>query len=412
MRPIVSILLGSGFSIPAGLPGVNELNQRLSKIDESEILIHSDQTAIFLNGQNDPNRFIRKDERLFLQEFLEFYNSKILKDGELFHYETFYDFYALYLFDGKNKEEIEAFHRDFGNKHMKGNDIISCYNRVREFDRSFNQLLASQLHNPRYLEDIGLGNYPPYDDFWRFLYWLTEKYDVKVHSLNHDLFFEYVVSQLSGLFQHFSDGFQIEGSPYYGNLYHTFNIGTQQEIQKSYYVKLAHFTDTYDTALCYYKLHGSIFNTIVYSIERGMAQKPVRIRNNYGISRYLMEQLDATTGKFSFTGVHDEVSPDFLSGTTNKMRYYTKDAYYMKLMEHFKDNLMTSDVLVVIGYGFQDEGINSNLENQFLSAGKKMYVIDPVKPKTELLDKYGAVLIEKGITEVRFDEIRNIIQIP
>ena len=49
MRPNVSILVGSGFSIPEGLPCVRQLNQRLSKINESEILIHFDQSAIFLN---------------------------------------------------------------------------------------------------------------------------------------------------------------------------------------------------------------------------------------------------------------------------------------------------------------------------------------------------------------------------
>ena len=47
MKQTVSVLVGSGFSKPEGLPGVRELNQRLSKIDESEILIHTDQRAIF-----------------------------------------------------------------------------------------------------------------------------------------------------------------------------------------------------------------------------------------------------------------------------------------------------------------------------------------------------------------------------
>src|SRR5687768_12615729 len=78
-RATVSFLLGSGFSIPEGLPSVSQLNNRLAKINESEILIHSDQRAIFLNGAEDPNRWQRRDERLFLQEFLEFYNDVILK---------------------------------------------------------------------------------------------------------------------------------------------------------------------------------------------------------------------------------------------------------------------------------------------------------------------------------------------
>src|ERR1017187_6719912 len=120
MRHIISFLLGSGFSIPEGLPGVNQLNDRLSKINEEEILIHTDQTAIFLDGQEDPNRWSRWDERMFMQDFLDYYNTKILSEGEKFHYETFYDFYSGYLYNQENKSQIEAFYQEFVNKNLAG----------------------------------------------------------------------------------------------------------------------------------------------------------------------------------------------------------------------------------------------------------------------------------------------------
>jgi len=88
-RPVVSFLLGSGFSVPEGMPSVRDVNKRLCKIGEGEIIIHSSQVAGFLNGQPNPNSGTHRDERLFVQEFLEFYNSQILKQGESFHYETF-----------------------------------------------------------------------------------------------------------------------------------------------------------------------------------------------------------------------------------------------------------------------------------------------------------------------------------
>lgn len=111
MKPIISLLLGSGFSIPEGLPSTSQLNKRMSKIDEGEILIHTDQTAMFLHGQHDPNRWSGRDERFFLQEFLEFYNNEVLKPGEEFHYETFYDYYSGYLTNNENSEAIEKFWR-------------------------------------------------------------------------------------------------------------------------------------------------------------------------------------------------------------------------------------------------------------------------------------------------------------
>src|ERR1035437_4608411 len=102
MRPTVSILLCSGFSIPEGIPGVKQLN-----------------------------------ERFFLQEFLEFYNSDILKKGETFHYETFYDFYSGYLNSRENKNAIEGFYKKFNEKHFNGQDgNRDCLNRFIDLNSS------------------------------------------------------------------------------------------------------------------------------------------------------------------------------------------------------------------------------------------------------------------------------------
>jgi hypothetical protein len=409
MRQTVSILLGSGFSIPEGLPGVKQLNKRLSKIDESEILIHTDQTAMFLNGQEDPNRRSRWDERIFMQQFLEYYNSDILKKDEQFHYETFYDFYSGYLNNSENKKEIEFFYKKFNDEHFKdGNIDRDCYNRVSDFNRSFNQLLASQLHKPKYFEDVTYGNYPPYDSFIGFIRELLKTYDVKVHTLNHDLFFDFLGHNHSELFQYFSDGYKLEGSPFYGTVSYHFNQNTALPIvSKTYHVKLEHFIDKFDTPLCLFKLHGSVFNTIVYTPEK--EQRKVRLKDNYAISQFKMEMNDPETGEPCFRGLHDEVAPDFLSGTTNKMRSYTRDPYYINLFKHFRQNLSTSELLVVIGYGFQDGGINEFIEKHFLASGNRMIVIDPNKPKTDLIDKYNTKYISKGVTQVQYQEYLELI---
>lgn len=404
----MSILVGSGFSIPEGLPGVRDLNKRLSKIDESEILIHTDQRAIFLNGQEDLNRWSRADERIFLQEFLEFYNSKILKQGEDFHYETFYDFYSVYLTKGENKEAIESFYKMFNDKHFNGSDDNrDCYNRVSDFNRSFNQLLASQLHNRKYFEDISTLNYPPYDSFISFLRELLKTTDIKFHTLNHDLFFDWIGRHHSDLWQHFADGYQLEGSPFYGTVSYDFEADTDKTIHKTYYVKLERFVDKFDKALAYFKLHGSVFNTIVYTPQP--EQQRIRLKDNFAVSRYLMEMPDPLTKEPKLVDLWDEVAPDFLSGTTNKTRYYTKDPYYKKLLDYFQDNLLNSEFLVVIGYGFNDGGINKYLEDSFLSKGKHMVVIDPYKPKNEFIDKYKATYIPKGVTQVTYKEYLDII---
>ncbi|RZT91034.1 SIR2-like protein [Ancylomarina subtilis] len=408
MRPKVSILVGSGFSIPEGLPSVGQLNQRLSKIDESEILIHTDQTAIFLNGQNDPNRWSRRDERIFLQEFLEFYNAEVLKKTEEFHYETFYDYYSGYLTNRENKETIEDFYKKFNDRHTKGAIIYrDCYNRISDFNRSFNQLLASQLHKKQYFEDVSTLNYPPYDPFIGFLKDLLKTNDVKFHTLNHDLFFDWIGKNHSDLWQHFTDGYQLEGSPFYGTVSYDFNSGTDNKVHKTYYVKLERYTDKFDKPLSLFKLHGSIYNTIVYTPQPD--QQRIRLKDNYAISQFYMETPDPKTGEPKLEYLLDEVSPDFLSGTTNKTRFYTRDPYYKNLFKHFENNLSESELLVVIGYGFNDGGINEYLEKYFLSRGKHMVIIDPYKPKSHLIEKYSATYIPKGVTQVTYQEYMELI---
>jgi len=408
MRQNISILVGSGFSIPEEIPGVRQLNQRLSKIDESEILIHTDQRAIFLNGQDDPNRWSREDERFFLQEFLEFYNSEVLEKGQEFHYETFYDFYSGYLANGENKESIEDFYKRFNEKYFNGADNRrDCYNRISDFNKSFNQLLASLLHKSKYFEDITTTNYIPYDPFIGFLIELLKSCDIKFHTLNHDLFFDWLARHHVHLWQHFSDGYQLEGSPFYGTVSYDFNPGTEKKVHKTYHVKLERFIDKFDKPLSLFKLHGSVFNTIVNT--NFPEQQRVRLKGNYGVSRFVMEITDQKTGQQKFENLWDEVAPDFLSGTTNKTRYYAADPYYKNLFKHFENNLSTSELLVVIGYGFQDPGINEYLEKKFLSRGKHMVVIDPYKPKTDLIDKYNSTYIPKGVTQLTYQEYLELI---
>ena len=60
----------------------------MNPIDENEIFIYTDEAAFFLGNQVNTNPLQMKEERLFIQEFLKFYNKEILKEKESFHYES------------------------------------------------------------------------------------------------------------------------------------------------------------------------------------------------------------------------------------------------------------------------------------------------------------------------------------
>src|SRR6185312_2376711 len=344
-KPIISFLLGSGFSRPDGLRGLAELNERLRAINENEIHIHTSEAAFFLNGQRDLNSWSRWDERLFIKDFLIFYNTEILSAEETFDYEKFYDFYSTYRTNKENKIEIEQFYKRFTESHDLGAyKNRDCLNRIEDFNRTFNQLLASLLFKVDYYEDVSTSNYPPYDSFLGFLHHLVKTCDVKVHSLNHDLLFDWLGR--SNLFEHFADGYQLAGSPYYGSLNRSFQVAEGKEIGKSYKVKLETFMDTFDKALCFYKLHGSVSQKRIFTQRQN--QPVVRIKTNYWIDGFYVESWSTSEKRYRFEQLFDDVSPDFLSGTTNKIRYYSDDPYYINLFKHFENNFLSSDLLIII----------------------------------------------------------------
>lgn len=393
---MISFLLGSGFSIPEGVRSVSQLNERLQKIEANEICVNTSRSAFFIEGQDIQNDIIGLPERKFVESFLDFYNQEII-DGD-FHYEDFYDFYTSFLREEINAEQINEFCDKFNTDLLGDYGKRDPHNRINDFNTTFNQLLGSLLNNPTYYKDVSLGNYLLYDNFIDFLKRMIQVHDVKVHSLNHDIFFDHLASKVSGLWEHYSDGFELQGSNFYGSLRREF-INKGVRIPKEYKVKLKRFTGDFSGKLSLFKLHGSIDNYIAYNID-----PTIRLKKDYAISEFFIEHKPNGQEKYKMSRLHDSIFPDFLSGSTEKIYRYD-NAYYKILFDHFKDNLTNSETLIVIGYGFQDKGINELLVKHFLSNDKKMIVIDINKPDSDLIEGENCSLIRKSITEVASDEL-------
>ena len=95
--------------------------------------------------------------------------------------------------------------------------------------------------------------------------------------------------------------------------------------------------------------------------------------------------------------MYQHTYPDILSGISSKTAWY-KQPHYKELVDHFSSNLNTSDVLLVVGYGFKDEGINHLIESEFLSQGKRMIIIDTQKLSHRLVNFYKTREFEKSLT--------------
>lgn len=259
---------------------------------------------------------------------------------------------------------------------------------------------------PKYYEDVGYGNYPTYDSFFNFLREHLKTKIINVHTLNHDLFFDHMASKHSSLWQHFSDGFTEYGSQYYGEVSFDFK-SPNYVVHKTYKVRLKFYNGVYKNNLRLFKLHGSVDYTKLNFIN---SNKEVRIKRDYGIREFYYETFNSENQTYNYDIPFVENEPDYLTGTTEKIRQYNYP-FYENLFTHFKNNLKSSSNLLIIGYGFQDRVINEYIENNYLIFNQKLYIVDVRKPETYFFERYKDQIefFDDGITGLLFDEWMGMI---
>lgn len=390
----LSFLFGAGFSAPDNYPTRKELNEKLRKISHEEIMIHTEGTALFLNGRKDPNaKWTSTYDKLFVQEFLEFYSDKITGDLEEFDYETFFDYYQGIHLRRTECLKFNAFTDSFREKYNKRTDNA---NLLGHFHNTFNQLLAGQLM--RWPEHVHLAKpYTKYPEFLTYIEEIRDSYEkIHFHTLNHDLLLEELA--ISDAIQaELSDGFVELGSPFYSynNDHNT--------------VRLRYFTNSFNKRFCLYKLHGSIdhyiyiFNNTEYT----------SIKVPYGISILdLRKEYLNNESQLEYDRCIWNYFPDFLSGTTEKINSYENNHYYKPLFTHFVENLKESENLISIGYGLGDLKINELIKTHFLKdKNKKLLIITPNKPDSDLFEYDNVIYYghEKGVQDIDIESINRLI---
>ena len=61
-----------------------------------------------------------------------------------------------------------------------------------------------------------------------------------------------------------------------------------------------------------------------------------------------------------------EYHADFLTGTTSKIQRYNEPLLFRKLFKRFKNNLRKADMLIIIGHGCKDVGINEMIKENII----------------------------------------------
>ena len=402
-----SFLLGSGFSIPFGYYSSTDLNNILKSIKKEEIQVHTSGTARFLFGEKDPNGwFTRTREKRFVEEFLNFYNKEVLT-GEEFNYERFFDFYTSLR---RGEGEIDSFNK-FVNKFNKTEEFK--YNGLQllfEFDEIFQQLLAQLL--TKWVESVSYVEpyHSQYSGFFYLLKELSQNFKIHIHTLNHDLLMEqFAHSDVIG--KDFSDGFEEIGSSFYGE----YSLITPvRELDKiinksfTYTVRLRLFTDDFSKRFCLYKLHGSIDN-YAYNLSDDKFETIKLLR---GVNPFSLFHELKKDDKLVYESSMIDPYPEFLSGTSEKTRFYSQKRYFEPIFSHFKTNLENSNYLIIIGYGCGDDEINKLVLEHFLSKeNSKAVMIGRTKPNCEIANHDKVKYYDCGIAGLDLNEIKTYFDI-
>jgi hypothetical protein len=397
---VISFLIGSGFSIPYGLPTVGDINKKLSNLTADDIWHGSALNSGWLNGSIDPNNWLYKTPRVVFEHLIEFYKKHIQVD---FHYEDFYYFLNQSKIYEPYVESLKEMFASTKGQNSFVDELIDEFeieDYIRNSRRILSQLVSELLFKSELQQDISTSaTQPEYNTFFRLVKQLLLTQRVKIHTLNHDLLLDHYFSKHSGFSQEYSDGFRTSGSPYFAIVYTDIGLG-DEIIKKKYTTRVPFFDNSFNTKLTLYKLHGSINYERV--IEPNSNSKPIRLKRDLLFERYFKEVYNEQVKEYHKVELAEGTESDYLSGTTSKLFNYNSDPFYKNLFEHFKKNLAASEYLILIGYGFKDSGVNQYLVEYYLNRGKPMMVIDPCQSYKNLEAKFwGQVdFIPKSVSDL------------
>lgn len=393
LRKSISILLGAGFSAPKGYPIGNDMNERLLHFDDSKLDFSPDGSLITsIDGtkpkfQIDGLHNVHQKYFIFCKRLIKEYADT--HNGE-FDYELFYDFLTS---EETNQNKYRRLSADLiGQNGSHENFVFNCRH-------IYNQMVAHLLKDKdgkTWYDDepFRINSVDGYNGFLQTISNLSRDFIINVHTLNHDLFFE-SFNNTGFINGAISDGFDEFGSDYYGKLSYSNRI---------YHCRLERYTGRYNSAIRLYKLHGSLDYVPYYRTDSYGSMRPEKyVKIKYGIGTGNI--IKGRKSKIGYDISPFEYHSDFLTGTTSKIKRYNEPLLFKKLFKKFKTNLRNAEILIIIGYGCKDNGINEMIKDHFNYSQKKVFIID--KYVGETVEAFGrsinAKLCKVDINDITMD---------
>lgn len=383
-RKHVAFLVGSGFSVPCGMPTGRQLNDYVLNIQKSPITFdYAGKLAVSQDG-------IKHTIGSPFDYCLSFCSEAMKEYGKSheFDYEQFYDFIS-----GDGVYEVQ--YQNLAKPYLS---MFSDYHQlVFNMKTVYNQLIEYKLKEGRLTEikdnEFASDKFWKYESFVKYLDKLSINYIVDIFSLNHDLLIENLPRTNWLQHEDISDGFHSYRSPYYGEL---------ECNGHKYDCRLEEYKAYYNTAIRLYKLHGSLDYILFKRCDsNGCFWNDKMIKVPYGIGVDKTKKQNKKRLGYIMDWI--EYNHDFLSGTLSKQNHYN-DIFYKKLFKRFRVILKKAECLIIIGYGGRDTGINKNIVDYYDYRNKPSFIVDPYYSTNKDLKRFGDLIgakaIEKSIENI------------
>jgi hypothetical protein len=392
----ITILLGAGFSRPAGFPLTSHINEYFLRNNSEELLNFTSgewKWNYLANHADQTNGRIKPYYLAYGYILNQWVNCFSKSNGGFSSYEEFYQFIADYHTNNDVVSPIitKAF-EEFQSKYPSEPQSDSRYSHYvypfehpqnSEIINIFNHLVKDLLHSSISIKELILIYTP-------FINYIQNFEKISIISLNHDNLLETIFLETK---IRYSDGFTIENSRL---------VSTNDN-------PIKYFDNDFNDNLPLIKLHGSIdiYKYEISDIE-GSLVRPTGDYIYFKTWDYYEKQgpklIDPITREV-IQDYHWNITPQFITGT-RKDEIIKNDTMYRSLYSEFEKRIHTSQNLLIIGYSFSDEHVNDQIKSS-LNLGKIKRVIN-----INLYDKFP--YYEAGIKIINLesiDELNNFINI-
>lgn len=350
------VLLGAGFSYPAGLPLANDIRARFDRDQKSKLLRMGSGEWLWEDDKDDTTKhnghlgFDQLAYSYILDEIVKTYNKEI---------EDFYNYEVFFAYIMEKFKDIDWFKEVY--KRAKATLIIDKPYLIEEPVPHSGYLMI--LDNDPYLQQLAqIINYlisdllfikadkidEAFQDYQIFLEYIDQFDRVDIYTLNHDLLLEGLL-QRAGV--NYSRGFT------------DINSEIQYEDQP-----LKVFKNDFTERIKVHKLHGSLdYFRFEHYEDRGRMFLQSTGKYNYFTTndyraKHFATRVDPKT-KRVIQDMNFDITPKFITGT-NKSEIIGNDLMYSHLLQNFKDSIESAETILISGYSYGDEHVNKELQKR------------------------------------------------